>query len=110
LFLSTHYARNETKLQSSLTFFWRENATKSRPQRGLHGNFWDCREQRLGVGMLRELQDLGGWTHFDEFARPHHGHARGQLRHDRQAVRNLDQRQLEFLLQAHQQFQNLRAH
>lgn len=56
----------------------------TRPKLG--GQFGDGGEERLRIRMRRTLENLLDGTDFDEAAGLHHGHARGDLRDNRQAV------------------------
>lgn len=55
------------------------------------------------------MQHLFGEAGLDELAGAHHGYACGDLRHDREAVRNEDVSERKLLLQFLEQEQNLRA-
>ena len=74
------------------------------------GKFGYRGEQVLGVLLGGAAKDLLGLAAFDEFAGVHDGDARGDLRNDRQAVRDKHVSQAKSALQVSKKQQHLRAH
>ena len=70
----------------------------------------NCREQRLRVRHDRRCKHHVGRREFDDAAEVHHRHARGEMLHDAQVVRNEQIRQPAIALQILQQVDHLRLH
>ncbi len=72
--------------------------------------FRQRRQQRLRVRMARRLEHFGYRTRLDFLPRIHHDDALCGLGHQRQVVRDEDQRHVALALQPRQQCQHLRLH
>ena len=71
--------------------------------------FRDGGEKGSRVGMLRSSQDFVDGTGLDEASGLHDGNGGSELRDNGKTVRDEDQREREFALQAREQFEDLRA-
>ncbi len=82
-------------------------------QRRVQGNGfflsrWLGRQQRLGIGMLRGLEQGGGMARFHNLPLLHDTNPVRNAPHDPQIMGDEQHRHAGFLLQIFQQFQNLR--
>src|SRR5271155_3137848 len=88
---------------------WRNGAADAGASRKSRGNLRDGGEESLRVGMARGGEHFAGGAELDDLAGLHYGDARRELRDDGEAVRNQNQREREFALEAGEQFEDLRA-
>src|SRR5215469_2296191 len=87
----------------------RHVALQDYPLAGSGAVFWDRygRQQRLGVGVQRRLEQAGLVSHLDDAAEIHYRDAIADVLDDREVVGDKQIGQFELVLQIHQQVEDL---